>query len=41
VGESDDAVAVYFTTKAQAEQFIGGWNRPVVGYAQVATFCTD
>jgi hypothetical protein len=36
---SSDAVAVYFTTKAQAQQFVIGWNRPYVGYARVATFC--
>jgi hypothetical protein len=41
VDESADAVAVYFTTKAQAQQFISGWNRPYVGYAQVATFCAS
>jgi hypothetical protein len=41
VDESADTVAVYFTTKAQAQQFVSGWNRPYVGYAQVATFCAS
>jgi cell division septation protein DedD len=41
VDESADAVSVYFATKAQVQQFLTGWNRPYVGYARVATFCTD
>lgn len=39
VDESGDAVVVYFSTSAAAQQFIAGWKRPYVGVAKVATFC--
>ena len=36
-----DAVAVYFRTQAQAQQFLAGWKRPSVGSAHVLITCGD
>jgi hypothetical protein len=36
-----DAVAIYFRTQAEAQQFIALWNRPLVGSARVLIVCGD
>ncbi len=36
-----DAVAIYFGSQAEAQQFIALWNRPVVGSAQVLIICGE
>ena len=36
-----DGVAIYFRTQAEAQQFIGLWNRPIVGSARVLIVCGD
>ena len=35
------AVAIYFRSQAEAQQFVSLWNRPVVGSARVLIVCGE
>ncbi|WP_448625758.1 hypothetical protein [Geodermatophilus sp. URMC 64] len=41
VDPDDLTAAVHFATQGDAEYFVGRYLGPIVGYAQVTTFCLD